>query len=70
MIAVRLENTLIEAIDLFAQREHSNRSGVIRQAIVRFFEDHEDIRAAKSAKRRMKSTKPLLQLRRELELDH
>jgi RHH-type transcriptional regulator, rel operon repressor / antitoxin RelB len=59
---------LIQGIDSVAEHEHSSRSGVIRQAIVRFLEDREDIILAKQAKLNMKSRKPLLQLRKELDL--
>lgn len=68
MIAVRLEDVLIQGIDAVAEHEHSNRSGVIRQAIIRFLEDREDVALAKQAKLKMKSRKSLLQLRKELDL--
>ena len=69
MLAVRLENPLIKQIDTLAKSKHTNRSAIIRQAIVRFLEDNEDLELAQLAQKKMKSAKSLAQLRKELGLD-
>jgi RHH-type rel operon transcriptional repressor/antitoxin RelB len=70
MLAIRVEDFLIEQVDTLAKLRHSNRSAIIREAIIRFIEDNEDIALAMSAKRKIKSTKSLKQLRKELGLDN
>lgn len=69
MLAVRLENLLIKKIDLLAKSKHTNRSSIVREAIIRFLEDNEDIELALLAQKKIKSTKSLAQLREELDLD-
>lgn len=69
MLAIRIEDELVQEIDLLAKSKHSNRSMIIREAIVRFLEDNEDLKLALHAKKQMKSVKPLKQLRKELGLD-
>ena len=69
MFALRIEESLAHEIDLLAKTLHTNRSALIREAIIRFIEDHEDLKLAKRALKNMKSTKTLAQLRKELGLD-
>jgi RHH-type rel operon transcriptional repressor/antitoxin RelB len=69
MLAIRLEEPLIEEIDFLAKTLHTNRSSIIRTAIIRFLEDNEDLKLAKKATKQMKSKKTLIQLRNELGLD-
>lgn len=69
MLALRVENTLLEALDHLAHKSHSSRSGLIRQAIARFLEDSEDIELANASLKKATSTKTLKQLRQDLELD-
>ncbi len=70
MFAIRLEDSLMEQVDFLAKNKHSNRSAIIREAIMRFVEDQEDIAFALTAKQKMKSTKSIKQLRKELGLDN
>jgi len=56
-------------LDLLAKTRGSNRSAVVREAILRYLEDNEDLVLAKQAQRQMLSSKPLKQLRKELGLD-
>ena len=69
MIAIRLDKELEEEIDLLAKTRGSNRSAVVREAIIQYLEDNEDIQIAKECLSQMRSTKALKQLRKELGLD-
>jgi len=69
MLAVRLDKELEKALDLIAKTRGSNRSAVVREAIIQYLEDNEDLQIAKESISKMSSTKSLKQLRRELELD-
>lgn len=70
MLAVRLEKDLMKEIDLLAKSKHTNRSTIIREAVIRFLEDNEDLKLAKLAKKHFTSSKSLNQLRKELDLDN
>jgi RHH-type rel operon transcriptional repressor/antitoxin RelB len=69
MLAIRLDKELEEEIDLLAKTRGSNRSAVVREAIIQYLEDNEDIQLAKESLSQMSSTKTLKQLRKELGLD-
>ena len=69
MLAIRLDKELEKEIDLLAATRGSNRSAVVREAIVRFLEDNEDLELAKQALNESGSSKSLKDLRRELGLD-
>ena len=69
MLAIRLDKELEEEIDLLAKTRGSNRSAVVREAIIQYLEDNEDIQLAKESLSQMGSTKTLKQLRKELGLD-
>ncbi len=69
MLAIRLNKELEQEIDLLAKIRGSNRSTVIREAIIQYLEDNEDILLAKQSLSKMSSTKSLKQLRKELGLD-
>ena len=69
MLAIRLDKELEEEIDLLAKTRGSNRSAVVREAIIQYLEDNEDIQLAKESLSQMRSTKTLKQLRKELGLD-
>ncbi|MGB9437130.1 MAG: ribbon-helix-helix domain-containing protein [Desulfobacterales bacterium] len=69
MLAIRLDKELEEEIDLLAKTRGSNRSAVVREAIIQYLEDNEDIQLAKECLSQMRSTKTLKQLRKELGLD-
>ena len=51
MLAVRLEKRLEVAIERIAEVDGSTKSGVIREAVVRYLEDREDIALAEQAKK-------------------
>ena len=69
MLAIRLDKELEKEIDLLAKQQGSNRSAVVREAIIRYLEDNEDLKLAKESLSKMKSDKSLKQLRKDLGLD-
>ena len=69
MLAIRLDKELEQELDLIAKARGSNRSAVVREAIIRYLEDNEDLQLAKESLSKMKGTKSLKQLRKELGLD-
>ena len=70
MLAIRLDKELERELDLLVKNRGSNRSAVVREAIIRFLEDDEDLQLAKKSLSDMKSSKPLQQVRKELGLDN
>jgi RHH-type rel operon transcriptional repressor/antitoxin RelB len=69
MLAIRLEKDLEQEIDLLAKSKGSNRSAVVREAIVRYLEDNEDLELARQALAETSSSKSLKDLRKDLGLD-
>lgn len=69
MLAVRLEKELEQEIDLLAKAKGSNRSAVVREAIVRYLEENEDLELARQALAETRSSKSLRDLRKDLGLD-
>ena len=69
MLAIRLEKDLEQELDLLVKARGSNRSAIVREAIVQYLEDNEDLQLAKQALTEMKGSKSLKQLREELGLD-
>ena len=69
MLAIRLEKDLEQEIDLLAKVKGSNRSVVVREAIVRYLEDNEDLELARQALADTKGAKSLNGLRGDLGLD-
>jgi len=69
MIAIRLNKEIERDLDLLARKRGSNRSAVVREAILQYLEDNEDLDLAKQAQSQTLGHKPLKQLRKELGLD-
>ena len=69
MLAIRLDRELEKELDLLAKTRGSNRSAVVREAIIQYLEDNEDLQLAKESLSKMSSSKSLKQLRKELGLD-
>ena len=69
MLAVRLDKELEKELDLLAKTRGSNRSAVVREAIIQYLEDNEDLQLAKESLSKTSTTKSLKQLRKELGLD-
>ncbi|MCD6487003.1 MAG: ribbon-helix-helix protein, CopG family [Syntrophobacterales bacterium] len=69
MLAIRLDKQIEQELDSLAKVRGSNRSAVIREAILRYLEDNEDLSLAEKATSQTKSAKSLKQVREELGLD-
>ena len=69
MLAIRLDKELEREIDLLAKAKGSNRSAVVREAVVRYLEDNEDLELARQALVETHGSKSLKELRRDLGLD-
>jgi RHH-type rel operon transcriptional repressor/antitoxin RelB len=69
MLAVRLDSNLEQQLEELAKAKGSNKSALVRQAVVRMLEDEEDAALAEMAVKRLRSTKSLTKLRKELGLD-
>jgi len=69
MLAIRIEKELEQELDLLAKSKGSNRSAVVREAIVRYLEDNEDLELAKQAIAENSGSRSLRDLRKELGLD-
>ena len=69
MLAIRLDKQIEQELDSLAKARGSNRSAVIREAILRYLEDNEDLSLAEKATSQTKSAKSLQQVRKELGLD-
>lgn len=69
MLTIRLDGEIEKELDVIAKTQGSNRSVVVREAIVRYLEDNEDLALAKQSLAATKSTKSLKELRQELGLE-
>jgi RHH-type rel operon transcriptional repressor/antitoxin RelB len=69
MLAIRIDKEIEKELDLLAKIRGSNRSAVVREAIIQYLEENEDLQLAKDSLSKMSSTKSLGQLRKELGLD-
>ena len=69
MLAIRLDSKMEEDLAVLAKKRGSNRSALVREAILRYLEDAEDLELATEAKEQTTSHKSLTQLRKELGLD-
>jgi predicted DNA-binding protein len=69
MLAVRLDSKLEQQLEELAKVKGSTKSTLVRQAVVRMLEDEEDAALAETAMKRLRSTKSLTKLRKELGLD-
>ncbi len=69
MLTVRLDKQLEEQVAHLAKIEGRNRSAIVREAIIRYLEDKEDLALARQALDVTTGSKPLRQLRKELGLD-
>ena len=69
MLAIRLDKEIEEDLDLLANARGSNRSALVREAILQYLEDNEDLDLLKQAQSQTRGSKSLTQLRKELGLD-
>lgn len=69
MLAVRLEKQLEAAIERIAEVDGSTKSSVVREAVVRYLEDREDIALAEQAKKVGGRAKSIAEMRKALGLE-
>lgn len=71
MLALRLDDELAKRVTALAQRQGRNKSAVVREALLRYMEDQEDIALAETALQNMAGQKTLSleEARRALGLD-
>ncbi|MBX3660899.1 MAG: ribbon-helix-helix protein, CopG family [Burkholderiales bacterium] len=69
MLAVRLEKQLEAAIARIAEATGSTKSSVVREAVVRYLEDREDILLAERARKAGGRAKSIAEVRKSLGLD-
>ncbi len=69
MIAIRVDKEIEQALDLIARAQGSSRSAVVREAILRYLEDQEDLDLIRQARAETRGSKTLKQLRKELGLE-
>ena len=69
MLAIRLDKEIEEDLDLLANARGSNRSALVREAILQYLEDNEDLDLLKQAQSQTRGSKSLKQLRKVLGLD-
>ncbi len=70
MLALRIESEMEKTLDAVAKALGKNRSEVVREALVRYFEDLEDAERAEASLRDLAGTKSLAEVRRDLGLDN
>lgn len=69
MLAIRLDKELEQELDLLVKAKGSNRSSVVREAIVRYMEDNEDLKLVHQALSESGQRKSLKEIRTDLDLD-
>lgn len=69
MLAVRIEAELESRLEALARAKHRSKSDLVREAILRMLEDEGAADLTAVAQESTKSTKTLVQLRKELGLD-
>ena len=69
MFAIRLDKKMEQDLTLLAQKRGTNRSALVREAILQYLEDNEDLELIRQAKQQTTHHKSLKQLRQELGLD-
>ncbi len=69
MLAIRIDKELEEALDLLVKAKGSSRSKVVREALVRYLEDNEDLELVRQSLREPCASKSLAQVRKDLGLD-
>jgi RHH-type rel operon transcriptional repressor/antitoxin RelB len=69
MLAIRLEKELEERIAELAAARGGNKSTVVREAVLRYLEDQEDIALARRVKKSGTRGKSIAEVRKALGLD-
>jgi RHH-type rel operon transcriptional repressor/antitoxin RelB len=69
MLAIRLEKELEKRIAELAEARGGNKSTVVREAVIRYLEDLEDIALARRAKKAGGRARSIAEVRKALGLD-
>lgn len=69
MLAIRLEKELEKRITELAATRGGNKSTVVREAVIRYLEDQEDIALARRAKKAGGRASSIAEVRKTLGLD-
>jgi RHH-type rel operon transcriptional repressor/antitoxin RelB len=69
MLAIRLEKELEKRIAELAEARGGNKSTVVREAVIRYLEDLEDIALARRAKKAGGRARSIAEVRKSLGLD-
>ena len=71
MLVLRLEDEVEKRVSDLAYRQGRNKSALVREALIRYLEDQEDIEMAEAALKNQsgKPTYSLAEVRRELGLE-
>ncbi len=69
MLAIRLEKELEKRIAELAAARGGNKSTIVREAVIRYLEDQEDIALARRAKKAGGRASPIAEVRKALGLD-
>jgi len=69
MLAIRLEKELEDRIAELAVARGGNKSSVVREAVLRYLEDQEDLALARRAKKASSRGKSIAEVRKALGLD-
>lgn len=69
MLALRLEKELEDRIARVAASRGSNKSSIVREAVIRYLEDQEDVVLAQRASRAGGKAKTIAEVRKALGLE-
>lgn len=69
MLAIRLEKELESRLAAIAAANGGNKSSIVREAVIRYLEDHEDAALAQRARKASGKTRTIAALRKALGLD-
>ena len=69
MLALRLEKELEDRVAKIAAAKGSNKSAVVREAVIRYLEDQEDTALAQRARKAGGKAKSIAEVRKALGLD-
>lgn len=69
MLALRLEKELEDRIARVAASRGSNKSSIVREAVIRYLEDQEDVVLAQRARRAGGKAKTIAEVRKALGLE-
>jgi RHH-type transcriptional regulator, rel operon repressor / antitoxin RelB len=69
MLAIRLEKELEKRIAELAEARGGNKSAIVREAVVRYLEDQEDLALARRARKGGERGRSIAEVRKALGLD-